>query len=67
MAGSETVARCGTLGRSHDVCTGSRFTAKGKRCEISGESLCKRLEVNAEEEGWGVHRQMNGEVLSWDM
>ena len=31
----ETVARCATLGRSQDVCQGSRFTVEGERCVVS--------------------------------
>jgi len=32
---SETVARCATLGRSQDVCKGSRSTVEGERCVVS--------------------------------
>jgi len=31
----ETVARCATLGRSQDVCKGSRFTVEGERYVVS--------------------------------
>ena len=42
-------ARFATLGRSQDVCKGSRFTVEDERFVVSGLSLLTRLEVNEQE------------------
>ena len=47
---SETVARCATLGRSQDVCRGSRFTVESERCVVTSRSRFERLAINEEEE-----------------
>jgi len=49
--------RCATLGRSQDVCKGSRFTVEGERCVASGWSLLNRLGFNDEEEEAGCSHQ----------
>jgi hypothetical protein len=41
------------LGRSQNVCKGSRFTVEGERCLASSLALLKSLDVEEEEEEAG--------------